>query len=155
MKIYFSASTLGFYSDDIHASMPADVVEITAQQRDALLYAEASGGKLLAADVNGQPIAVDRPGPTAERVQEMLTALVQRHLDAQARALGYDDIKSAVTYADEPSVVKFQSEGRALRAWRSSVWQACIEILDQVKAGARDVPSAAELIAALPPLTAP
>lgn len=50
---------------------------------------------------------------------------VQAHLDATSQAWGYDDIFTAVTYADEPEDPQFQAEGRALRKWRSKVWRAC------------------------------
>lgn len=78
-------------------------------------------------------------------------AAVQQHLDAAARARGYDDIRSAVTYAEEPAVPAFQAEGQALRAWRSRVWAACYGILAEVQAGTRSAPaSVAELIGELP-----
>lgn len=91
--------------------------------------------------------------PTPDQIQTRLTLAVQAHLDAAAQALGYDDIKSAVTYADEPSVPRFQADGQALRSWRSQVWALCYEILDAVQSGRRDAPTVEGLIAELP--TAP
>lgn len=96
------------------------------------------------------------PDPvTPAQIQALRIVQVQEHLDAQAQALGYDSIYTAVTYAEEPAVPKFQNEGRALRAWRSLVWAACHAILAEVLAGTRDIPTRAELIAALPPFEAP
>jgi hypothetical protein len=89
------------------------------------------------------------PPPTAEQIMQRLEARVQSWLDEQARALGYDDIKSAVTYADEPAVPRFQQEGQALRRLRSLVWARCYEILSAVQAGQRSIPSEEELIAEL------
>jgi len=77
---------------------------------------------------------------------------VQVHLDKLAQGYGYDSIASAVTYAEEPSVPKFQAEGIAFRALRSLSWAYCYAQLDAVTAGARAQPSVAELIAELPPL---
>ena len=91
-------------------------------------------------------VADDQP-PTAEQIMARLEARVQRWLDEQARALGYDDIKSAVTYADEPSVPKFQQEGQAMRQLRSMAWARCYEILNAVQAGQRSIPTEDELIA--------
>lgn len=54
---------------------------------------------------------------------------IQIKLDSVAKAWGYDDVKTAVTYADEPSVPQFQNDGKALRAWRSLVWQTAYSIL--------------------------
>lgn len=91
-----------------------------------------------------------QPTVTQEQVLAALTASVQQHLDDAAKQLGYDSIFTAVTYADEPAVPKFQQEGQALRTWRSQVWAACYAILAAVKAGTRTAPSADDVIAELP-----
>ncbi|MBT0961670.1 hypothetical protein [Denitromonas iodatirespirans] len=93
--------------------------------------------------------------PTEEEIIAELAAAVQSHLDTAARAVGYDSIASAVTYAEEPAVAKFQAEGRTFRAWRSLVWEACYQIMADVQSNARPIPSAAELIAELPALVLP
>lgn len=72
---------------------------------------------------------------------------VQAHLDAAAQMRGYDDIRSAVSYADEPEVFAFMEEGRLFRRWRSRVWAKCIALQSEGAAGTVE-----ELIAALPPL---
>ena len=76
-------------------------------------------------------------------------------MDATAKSMGYDDMNSAVTYADEPAVTKFQAEGRALRAWRSLVWARCYQLLAEVEAATREAMTAAQVIAALPELVSP
>lgn len=81
----------------------------------------------------------------------VLESAVQSRLDAAAQALGYDDIRAAVTYAEEPAVARFQTEGRALCAWRSLTWAQCYEILADVVAGDRPEPTQEELLAELPP----
>lgn len=89
------------------------------------------------------------------RLLEQLTTEVQAHLDTTAQAAGYDNIYTAVTYADEPAVPKFAAEGAAFRAWRSLVWDTANAIRNDVQAGRRPVPTAAELISELPPLSFP
>lgn len=89
------------------------------------------------------------PPPPAEQIVARLEARVQRWLDEQARELGYDDIKSAVTYAEESSVEKFQQEGQALRRLRSLAWERCYEILNAAQAGQSSIPTEEELIAEL------
>jgi len=84
--------------------------------------------------------------PPAPTIADITTA-VQAHLDAAARAAGYDDIRSVVTYADEPAVPKFQADGQAFRAWRSLVWAKCYELL-----AAGKPLTAAAVIAQLPQL---
>lgn len=85
----------------------------------------------------------------ALRKTELINA-VQSHLDTTAQLLGYDSIATAVTYASEAAVSKFQTEGQAFREWRSLVWAHCHAVLAAVVAGERAVPTAEELIAELP-----
>lgn len=61
MNKYYSPSTRGFYADEIHGdSIPANAVEITTEQYQALLAGQSSG-KLIQADADGYPILVDPP----------------------------------------------------------------------------------------------
>ena len=91
-----------------------------------------------------------------DKIIAILRDAVQAYLDGAAKDAGYDDIKSAVSYADEPAVPKFQAEGQAFRTWRSLVWDACNQILADVLSGARPKPaSAVALIAELPELQLP
>lgn len=139
---------------ETHGTWPADAVEIPDE-----LYAEVVTNrppdKIMVAGPDGNPIVADPPPPTAAEITADLTAAVQSHMDTAARAAGYDDIKSAVTYADEPAVPRFQAEGQAFRAWRSLCWNACYTIMADVQSGARSIPTATELIAELPALELP
>lgn len=87
---------------------------------------------------------------TKEQLIEKLTFKVQEHLDLKARTFGYDSVQSAVTYAEEPEIVKFQKEGLAFRVWRSRVWAKCYELLSEVDAGTRETLTAEQVIAELP-----
>lgn len=84
-------------------------------------------------------------------IQDRLSVAVQDVLDAKARELNYDSCLSVCSYVDT-GVKKFDDEGRAFRSWRSKVWEKGYEILAQVKAGERVIPSAEDLIAELPEL---
>lgn len=153
--MFFSASTLNCYAKEIHGeSIPADAVEITDEQFAEVLDAREAG-KIIAADGNGYPIFLDPPPPTIEQMVEKYREAIQKHLDDAARAAGYDDIRTAVTYADEPAVAKFQAEGQAFRAWRSLVWAYGYEQVDAVTAGEREQPTIDELISELPALVLP
>ncbi len=90
--------------------------------------------------------------PTEAQVVASCMEAVQQHMDERARQFGYDDLISVVTYAEEPAVARYQSEGQAFRAWRSACWFACEQILASVKAGDRSAPTHAELTAELPEL---
>ena len=150
--MHYSAITGGFYSEAVNAGgIPPDAVEITPAQHAALLAAQSTG-KRIVPDANGYPVAQDPPPPTADQITAARVAAVQAHMDAAAAARGYDDIKTAVTYADEPAIPRFQAEGQAFRAWRSLVWAHCYQVLDDVQSGRRAIPSEADLIAELPAL---
>ena len=103
----------------------------------------------------GAAAAYVQPPPNVAQIIASLTAAVQAHLDSAAQAAGYDTIYTAVSYADEPAVPKFQIEGAAFRAWRSLVWAVANTLRAEVEAGTRPVPTATQLIAELPTLTLP
>ena len=144
---FYSPKTGGFYTREIHGdNIPADAVEITVEEHQSLIEGQALG-KRIVADENGRPILQDPPPPTAEQITARLVARVQSWLDGQARAFGYVYINSAVGYAEEPAVPKFQQEGQALRRLRSLAWARFYEILNAAQAGQRAIPTEAELIA--------
>lgn len=64
----------------------------------------------------------------AEQAISQAIASVQGMLDSTAQSKGYDNINSAIGYAEEPSVEKFQLEGKAFRQWRSLCWAKCYEL---------------------------
>lgn len=82
------------------------------------------------------------------------TAVIQKHLDDKARERGYDNILSAASYATSPHP-RFGPEGTAYRDWRDSCWETGYDLMAEVAAGTRPMPSDEELIALLPVLTLP
>jgi hypothetical protein len=83
---------------------------------------------------------VDCSPPSAEAVQNMIVVEVQARLDAFAKTRGYDGILSASTYAAS-AVPQFASEGQRAISLRDQTWQVLYQILADVKAGNRPVPS--------------
>ena len=96
-------------------------------------------------------VAIPKHELTPEEIQKQLTDAVQHVLDAKAQELLYDNCLSVCSYIDT-GVAKFDAEGRAFRAWRSQVWAKGYEILAQVQAGQRAIPTEEQLIAELPKL---
>lgn len=94
--------------------------------------------------------AAPPPAPSAATLQQQLTDQVQSIMDAKAQSYHYDNLTTAVTYADEAAVAKFQTEGQAFRAWRSNVWNTAYGILADVQAGTRSFPTASEVPGLLP-----
>ena len=76
--MYYSKSTGGFYDAAIHGdNIPADAVEITAEQHAALMQAQAAG-KQIVADENGYPIAIDPPLPMRTRASLLAEVVAKR-----------------------------------------------------------------------------
>jgi len=83
-----------------------------------------------------------------EAQKEHMTKTIQAHLDNQARALRYDNMMSARSYAgyDNP----FMEEAQKLASWCSACWIKAAEIENDVISGAAVLPTEEELIASLP-----
>ena len=152
--MFYSKTTGGFYVREIHGdNIPADAVEITTEEHQALLEGQ-SQGKLIQADANGLPVLVDPPPPTPEQIVAQYTGGVQQHLDTFAQTRNYDGILSAATYATS-TVPKFAAEGQYAVEARDSTWAKCYEILAAVEAGSRPMLTLDELLTELPVLTWP
>ena len=82
---------------------------------------------------------------TEEQIQAHLTQVVQNYMDTTVQTKGYDNIHTACTYANSTDET-FKAEGTACVVWRDAVWRKCYDILAEVKAGTRAVPTAEELI---------
>ena len=125
-----SGEVFAYDNDQVAQGFGADMTPMTQSEIDAHL----------------------NPPPPPQQIIEAMRAAIQAHMDAAAQGYGYDDIKAAVTYADEPVVPKFQADGRAFRTWRSLVWAYAYAVLDEVQAGTRQQPTVEELLAELPEL---
>lgn len=92
-------------------------------------------------------------------IQTQTTAMfeqaVQAKLNEAAIAARYDSIATAVSYAGEPAVPKFQKDGIAFRAWRSLVWAYAYEQLSLVLACGREQPTIEAFLLELPVLELP
>lgn len=70
----YSKSTGGFYDAAIHGNnIPADAVEITAEEHAALLEGQ-SNGKRIVADAGGYPVLADQPAPTTAEIWDRIKA---------------------------------------------------------------------------------
>ncbi len=86
-----------------------------------------------------------------ENLQQKYTKLVQNYMDKAVQAKGYDDVFTCISYVDSTDEI-FRREAQAVLAWRDKVWRLCYDILAEVNAGQRAVPSESELLAMLPKL---
>ena len=95
------------------------------------------------------------PAMSEDQIEWGINGYVQLHLDQVAQGIGYDNIVSAISYADELSVPKYQIEGSALRAWRSKVWEKAGQIIASYKSGVIPQPTAQAVVDALPKFVYP
>lgn len=86
-----------------------------------------------------------------EDLQKKYTKLVQNYMDKIVQARGYDDVFTCISYVDSTDEI-FKREAQAVLAWRDKVWRLCYDILAEINAGRRAVPTEAELLAELPKL---
>lgn len=105
----------------------------------------------LRANIEAAPEKYIRYVPLRDRpaMQQQYTDAVQRWMDSTAHTRGYDDIFTAISYADS-EVPKFRDEAAACKRWRDRVWVECYTYLDDVLSGKQEVISVEELIARLP-----
>jgi hypothetical protein len=117
--MFTSKSTRGFYDESIHASMPDDVVEISAENHAELLAGQAEG-KVIAWGDNGFPVLVDPPSPSDEELAAIervwrdqrlseTDGVVTRHRDELEE--GVEPTLTPTQYAE------LQAYRRALRSW--------------------------------------
>ena len=80
---------------------------------------------------------------TALKVQTLQASIVtatQLRLDSFAQTRNYDNILSACTYASS-SVPRFQAEGQTCVNQRDATWAKLYEIMAEVQAGTRPMPT--------------
>lgn len=98
---------------------------------------------------DGVLISSEEIATPLEDIKRQLTRAVQNHLDSKAYERGYDSIFTACTYDGDPNPM-WDAEGKAYKAWRSAVWQYCLQVMIDCESGARPIPAGTELIAELP-----
>jgi hypothetical protein len=95
------------------------------------------------------------PAALAPHIQEQIVTLTQKRLDDFAKTRNYDGILSACTYATDLNP-KFASEGQYCVEARSATWTRLYEMLAEVEAGTRPMPTGyADIEPELPPLVWP
>jgi hypothetical protein len=112
---------------------------------------EAHGRELYTRALAGDFGPVAPYAPTPEDIQKTFTDAIQAHMDAKARERNYDGILSLCTYATSVNP-KFAAEGQAGVAWRDACWTRGYEIIAEVQAGTREIPTVDEFLAELPVL---
>jgi hypothetical protein len=98
--------------------------------------------------------------PDPLKVQAEGAAAIQKLLDDTARAHGYDDLERCISYIGD-AVAAWSAEATRAKAWRSECWSKAKQIQDDTAAGnwptalAHQVPTVADVLAAMPPANWP
>lgn len=100
-----------------------------------------------------EPVATAPPEPTEQEIQAGLTRALNAHLDAVAGQRRYDSRFTCALRAGFPG--PFQAEGLAFAAFMDQCNMVGYNMLRQARAGEIQVPTEAELIAAMPTIKWP
>lgn len=85
--------------------------------------------------------------------QARITAAIDAHVEAQARALFYNGAAHLASYVASTNPL-WSAEAKQFVAWRDSVWTTALTLLQEARLSAR-VPGQEEIIALLPPWEMP
>jgi len=132
IKLYQAPDGSIHERDDTMAGLlPAGCVEITLAEADAIL----------------------NPAPTDAEIRTQLEAAVDAHINATAQTKGYDNRITCALRAGYTN--PWQIEGIAFGEWMDNCYTYCYQVLADVQAATRAIPSEAELIAELPVMVWP
>lgn len=94
------------------------------------------------------------PAPSPEEILETMRKAIQAHLDTKPKERLYDGILSLCTYATSTNI-KFAAEGQAGVVWRDACWAKGYEIMAEVQAGTREIPTVERLLSEMPEFSWP
>jgi hypothetical protein len=111
-------------------------------------------GSVAITDEEAEALRPKPPLPSAEEIKQTMIDAIQKHLDETAQTHGYDGILSLASYTVSAHP-QFATEGRAGADWRDAVWGYGYQVLADVQAGTRTVPTVDALIVELPAMAWP
>ena len=152
--MFYSPSSRGFYSREIHGNnIPSDSVEITVEERDALLAGERAGQRIVPGP-DGYPVLQDRPGPTEEQIVARFEAALDKYLDAVAQGYRYADRTRLALRAAYPN--QHQALASAFGTWMDNCNDIAKQLYVDVKEGRAPMPETVEhFLSLLPAFVAP
>ncbi|MCQ9422726.1 hypothetical protein NRB16_04160 [Pseudomonas sp. LJDD11] len=145
--------TTAFKVEDIYGPVPAGTTVAPPELKKGE-FAQWNGQEW--SKLSSYPVPVlPELQPDPAQVTAAFEHAVQSKLDAAARERGYDSLATAISYAEEPAVPRFQADGQAFRRWRSLVWDYAHSVLNAVLAGDQVQPELDEFLESLPALELP
>ncbi len=118
MSLKYSPSANGFYLSALHPDIPADAVEISAEDHIALLQAQAAGARIEVGS-DGVPVAVFRAAQTEAELLAVRTRAVsaecRRRIYAEASAEAQMNMATATAaIAAKPASARTEAEAAIL-----------------------------------------
>ena len=120
MTYYFSVSKNQFISDQVHAEIPEDAVQISDDKYQKLIL-DQSNGKILYVDNTGALQSKNPPSVTAEQIVEKISSSITKALDDGARKWGYNNLAVAASYVSS-GIPQYAADSKSLIEWRDTVW---------------------------------
>lgn len=104
INYFYSASTRGFFRDDIHASIPDDAVTVTEQYHAELLNGQKTGLEITPDD-NGYPVlTAPIPITIEQRREHMKISAAQARLNLAALGILQDVLDHMNTLPDTATI---------------------------------------------------
>lgn len=150
--MFYSKSTGGFYSTEIHGTnMPDDIVEITNEQHQDLLEKQSQGATIFA-DNKGRPIAIKPIPPTQQQIMQQAVSAVkvalQAAIDGKAHEFNFSSGNAYMLYAGFANA--FQDSALIFAKWEASVWEQADAYKAKVLAGKAPMLSPEEAMDMMP-----
>jgi hypothetical protein len=135
---------------DPMGSLPAPCTLTEPPKTTGTQVAQWAGDQWLVLDTR-PPV----PGPSVDQVKAEIMTATQQRLDTFAKTRLYDGVLSLCTYASSANP-KFMQEGQYGVEARDTTWATLYEIMEEVQAGTRPMPTGyADIESELPPLVWP
>lgn len=102
----------------------------------------------------GEPYRDSKPykPPTEEEIQAQLEQGIEAWMNTVVAERHYNSIDTCIARYTDSSNPKYAQEAKAVKDWNTAIWDKCWDILAEVKAGTRPIPTLEEVIAELPVL---
>jgi hypothetical protein len=114
MKIFYAASTNGFYNDEMHHTLPDDAIEITEERHEELFNGQQNGNQITA-DENGHPVLIPRV------IDPLISE--RRRVSQLRKLLADSDFKTLPDYDGEMGNIILER-----RSWRNELRSILIKL---------------------------
>lgn len=138
---YYSPTTKGFYTKEVHGdNMPSDVIEVSEADYN-LLMEEQSNGSII--QYNGSKLILVLPNNilTPEQLLVNLKSVKDKAVADKLALHQYDSLATVKLWADD---IDYGIEATALLEWYKNVTKMSIALENDVKAGTKPIPTEAE-----------